>query len=173
MLREAYGVKRIILKTGKTDLRLGIDRLAAILEMDYGFDPLEEGVLYLFCGNRRDRIKGLLFEGDGYILLTKRLTQGAFQWPRDSDEAREMSRDAYERLMDGYTVESSIRNCRKIDELTEECCNYNTDSGFNLCGAYVSTESEPKKVYNEDLKSICKDLLPDENSLNAESIETA
>ena len=63
MLREAEGIKRIIIKTGKTDLRLGIDKLASLIQMDYGLDPLEKGTLFLFCGNKRDRIKGLLYEG--------------------------------------------------------------------------------------------------------------
>ena len=109
MLREAYNIKRIIIKTGKTDLRLGIDRLAVLIQMEYGLDPLEEGTLFLFCGNKHDRIKGLLYEGDGYLLLTKRLSKGVFQWPKDKAEAREMSREDFERFMDGYTVENSIR----------------------------------------------------------------
>lgn len=115
MLREAEGIKRIIIKTGKTDLRLGIDKLASLIQMDYGLDPLEKGTLFLFCGNKRDRIKGLLYEGDGYLLLTKRLSQGAFQWPRDTTEAREMSREEYGALMDGYTVEASLKMFRKLD----------------------------------------------------------
>lgn len=109
MLREAYGIKKIILKPGKTDLRLGIDKLAAMLQVKYGLDPLEEGALYLFCGNRRDRIKGLVYEGDGFVLLTKRLSTGGFEWPRSTGEALELSQEDYARLMDGYTVESSVK----------------------------------------------------------------
>ena len=45
MLKEAYGVKRIIMKTGKTDLRYGIDRLASMVRLEYGLDPL------MPCGN--------------------------------------------------------------------------------------------------------------------------
>lgn len=115
MLREAYGIKRIIIRTGKTDLRYGIDKLAALVRMEFGLEPLDEGTLFLFCGKKRDRIKGLVYEGDGFLLLTKRLTNGAFQWPRTSIEAREMSREDYGRLMDGYTVESSIKVYDRID----------------------------------------------------------
>lgn len=116
MLKEGYGVKRIILRAGKTDLRHGIDGLAAIVRLVYGMNPLEEGTLFLFCGVRRDRIKGLLYEGDGILLLTKRLSNGVYQWPRDSNEARELSREAFTRLMTGFTVESSIRTYSRIDE---------------------------------------------------------
>ena len=41
--------------------------------------------------------------------MTKRLSKGVFQWPKDKAEAREMSREDFERFMDGYTVENSIR----------------------------------------------------------------
>ena len=114
MLKEAYGIKRIIIRTGKTDLRFGIDKLAGLVTMEFGLDPLDAGTLFLFCGRRRDRIKGLVYEGDGYLLLTKRLTKGVFQWPRSESEAREMTREDYGRLMDGYTVESSIKVYSKI-----------------------------------------------------------
>ena len=115
MLREAAGISRIFIRTGKTDLRYGIDRLASIIQVEYGLDPLEEGSMFLFCGNKADRIKGLLYEDGGYLLLTKRLTEGAFQWPRNISEAREMSRSDFELLLDGYKVESSIRVYRKKD----------------------------------------------------------
>ena len=116
MLRDGYGktFERVVIRMGKTDLRFVIDKLVALLEMEYGIDPMDEGTVYLFCGTRLDRIKGLTYEGDGYVLLTKRLTRGAFQWPRNADEAREMSQDDYERLMGGYTVESSIKSFTRI-----------------------------------------------------------
>lgn len=123
MLKDGYGktFKRAIIRMGKTDLRLGIDKLAALLEMEYGIDPMDEGTVYLFCGTRLDRIKGLTYEGDGYVLLTKRLTSGTFRWPRNDDEAREMSQDDYERLMGGYTVESQVKSFPRIErEETEK-----------------------------------------------------
>lgn len=109
MLRDFKSFKRVILAAGKTDLRRGMDGLKAIIQLKYGLDPLEPGTLFLFCGTRRDRIKGLLFEGDGYLMLTKRLSDGVYQWPRDTDEALSLDYDAFRRLMDGFTVESSIR----------------------------------------------------------------
>ena len=109
MLKDFPSFNRVILAAGKTDLRRGIDGLKAIVQLKYGLNPLEPGTLFLFCGTRRDRIKGLVFEGDGYLLLTKRLSDGAYQWPRDTEEALALDPDAFHRLMDGFTVESSIR----------------------------------------------------------------
>lgn len=106
MLKEAQGVKRFILKTGKTDLRYGIDRLASIIRMEYGLEPLEEGTLFLFCGGRKDRIKCMLYESDGFLLITKRLTEGSFLWPANENEVREMTGENFRKLLGGYEIES-------------------------------------------------------------------
>ena len=91
MLREAYGIKRLVIRTGRTDLRYGIDRLCSIVRTECGFNPREEGVLYIFCGTRNDRLKALVFEGDGFVLLTKRLLKGMeFKWPRSQTQALEI-----------------------------------------------------------------------------------
>ena len=109
MLKEAYGIKRLIIRTGKTDLRFGIDRLCAIVRTEYGLNPREEGTLYIFCGTRNDRLKALVFEGDGFVLLTKRLLKGMeFKWPRSQTQALEIPAETYMELMNGCEVESSI-----------------------------------------------------------------
>lgn len=101
MLAEATGVKRIILACGRTDLRKGIDGLAQLIGTKYDLNPFEKDVLFLFCGCRADRIKGLLWEGTGFLLLYKRLEDGAFSWPRTPQEAAELTRDQYQMLMQG------------------------------------------------------------------------
>lgn len=108
MFKDAR-VERIIIATGRTDLRRGIDGLATLVRLNYGINPLD-GTLFLFCGTKRDRIKGLLFEGDGFCLVYKRLTDGVFQWPRTADEARDISPEQFRRLMDGFSIESSIHH---------------------------------------------------------------
>ena len=72
--------------------------------MYYQLDPFSN-TLFLFCGRRRDRIKGLYWEGNGFILLYKRLESGSFQWSRNSAEAQELSRQQYRWLMEGLSVE--------------------------------------------------------------------
>lgn len=109
MLKEAGGINKVIIVCGKTDLRRGADGLASVIRYNYGLEPLEEGTLFLFCGIRRDRMKAILWEGDGMLLLTKKLNHGShFCWPRDSREARDISIEQYRRLLDGFTIDSSI-----------------------------------------------------------------
>ena len=112
MLKELAGVKRIVVVTGKTDLRRGIPGLSALVRLSYGRNPLEIGTLFLFCGNRRDRIKGLILEDDGWLMLVKRVSDGVFQWPRNSQEARDITPEQFALLMDGFTLEGTIRPVR-------------------------------------------------------------
>ena len=67
-------------------------------------DPFAN-TLFLFCGRRRDRIKGLYWEKDGFILLYKRLEQGAYQWPRSESEVKTLTPQQYRWLMEGLKIE--------------------------------------------------------------------
>lgn len=89
---------------GYTDLRRGIDGLAGMVQSQFCLDPFQNA-LFLFCGRRRDRIKGLYWEGDGFVLLYKRLESGSFQWPRNGEEARQLTAQQYRWLMEGLSVE--------------------------------------------------------------------
>ena len=60
LTKEGITFSKIILAVGRCDLRKGIDGLATVVRLKYGLDPLEKDTLFLFCGTRRDRIKGLL-----------------------------------------------------------------------------------------------------------------
>ena len=69
MLNDAHGFKKIYIATGYADLRRGIDGLAAIIRFQFDLDPFDRNTLFLFCGRRCDRIKAILREGFGFILL--------------------------------------------------------------------------------------------------------
>ena len=90
--------------TGKSDLRKGIDGLAEIIQGKLKLDPFNQA-LFLFCGTRRDRIKGLLWENDGFLLLYKRLDNGTFRWPRNETEARELTEQEVRWLLEGLEIE--------------------------------------------------------------------
>ena len=116
MIKEGNGIKRVILFCGRVDLRRGINGLSSLIRLSYGLDPLEEGTLFLFCGVRKDRIRGLLFEGIGFCIFTLRLSNGRFCWPNTPDEAKDITLEQYRRLMEGFPIESSIKSYVKKEE---------------------------------------------------------
>ena len=76
MLNDLTGVTHIYIACGYTDLRRGIDGLAAIVQHEFQLDPTDAGSIFLFCGRRPDRIKALLYEG-GWIFTS---LQTIIQW---------------------------------------------------------------------------------------------
>lgn len=116
MLKEADGFKHIYLATGKTDLRKGQDRLLMMIQNEFKLNPFEPGNIYLFCGTRSHVIKALVFEEDGFVLLTKRLIRGRYQWPRNRREVLDLTKEQYHNLLDGFTVEqrSTIEKLKEI-----------------------------------------------------------
>ena len=83
-------VQNYYIACGYTDMRKQIDGLAALVQTQFG-QEMDETSLYLFCGRRADRIKALYWDGTGYILLYKRLTEKRFQWPRNESELKKLT----------------------------------------------------------------------------------
>jgi transposase len=104
MLNDFTQAEHVYIACGYTDLRRGIDGLAGLVQEQFRLDPFTN-TLFLFCGRRRDRIKALYWEGDGFVLLYKRLETGSYQWPRTNEEAQEISPQQYRWLMEGLAVE--------------------------------------------------------------------
>ena len=103
MLNDFSGAK-VFLACGYTDLRRGIDGLATIIEQQFHLDPCTDA-LFLFCGRRTDRIKALYWEGDGFLLLYKRLENGKFSWPRNEQEVRDLTYEQYIWLFQGLSID--------------------------------------------------------------------
>jgi transposase len=101
MLEDVAEIRRVVLACGYVDLRKGIDGLSMIIGYKYKQNPFEKGTLFLFCGKRTDRIKGLLWMGNGFLLLYKRFEDGRLSWPRNSQEAAELTEEQFHYLMMG------------------------------------------------------------------------
>jgi transposase len=78
MFAQLPAVVRVFLCTKPTDMRKGFDGLQGMVREYLGQDPLS-GHLFLFLNRRRDRIKILLWERDGWVIWYKRLEAGTFQ----------------------------------------------------------------------------------------------
>ena len=73
MLGDISVVTELYVVCGYTDMRKSIDGLCTIIRDQLHMEPDHSSALYLFCGKRSDRIKALLHESDGFVLLYKRL----------------------------------------------------------------------------------------------------
>ena len=104
MLSDFTGTEKVYIACGYTDLRKGIDGLATLVQSQFQLDPFTN-TLFLFCGRRKDRIKALYWEGNGFVLLYKRLESGSFQWPRNGEEVRKLTAQQYRWLMEGLQID--------------------------------------------------------------------
>ena len=104
MLKEFAEKTEVFIITGYTDMRKGIDGLATIVQGKLALDPFNKS-LYLFCGRSASKLKGLLWEGDGFLLLQKRLENGRFRWPRSTEEARALSPQEIRWLLEGLEID--------------------------------------------------------------------
>lgn len=99
------GPERVYLACGSTDLRKSIDGLAALISQAFRLDPFAP-CLYVFCNRRRDKLKMLLWDHNGFWLYYRRLERGSFQWPSEPQEATVLvSRRQLQWLLDGLSIE--------------------------------------------------------------------
>ena len=104
MIGDISQAKNIYIVCGYTDMRKSIDGLSAIVQHNFKLGVFS-GSLFLFCGKRCDRIKALLWEEDGFVLLYKRLENGKYKWPRNSEEAKLITKQEFRWLMEGLSIE--------------------------------------------------------------------
>lgn len=103
----------VYLCTAPTDMRKGFDSLAALVTGYLGRDPLS-GDLFLFLSRSKDRIKGLLWQPDGFSLWYKRLEEGTYRLPAYPPGQTSVTLKASElaMLLDGIDLQSVRRGPR-------------------------------------------------------------
>jgi len=99
MIIPAQGL-RIVLAVRPVDFRCGHDALAGLVQNTLGLDP-HSGLIVVFRSKRMDRLKILLWDGTGLVLIYKRLGEGSFAWPRISGGVMQLTRVQFEALFDG------------------------------------------------------------------------
>ena len=85
------------------DFRKSINGLAALVEHELGCDPFA-GAVYVFANRRRDRVKLLGWERNGFWLLHKRLESERFVWPREHARVIELSVQQLHWLLEGIDL---------------------------------------------------------------------
>ena len=100
-------VQNIFIVCGKTDMRRQIDGLATTILQEYDMNVYEDA-LFLFCGGKKDRFKALYWEGDGFILVYKRLENGRLKWPMDQNEVKELTSQQLRWLLEGLSIYQKV-----------------------------------------------------------------
>src|SRR5215207_1496105 len=91
---------RILLATQPVDFRKGAHSLAALAAEVLGADPFSGAVL-VFRSRRADRVKVLVWDGSGLVLVWKQLEGGAFRWPPVVDGVLRLTPVEFAALFDG------------------------------------------------------------------------
>lgn len=97
---------RVFVARDRVDFRKGFDGLVAIVRDQFGDDP-HSGALYLFFNARRNRLKVLVWDRNGFWLFYKRLEGGVFERINGASAKIEIDRARLAMLLDGLDTKSS------------------------------------------------------------------
>jgi len=103
MMRPPNTLTTVYLCLEPVDFRLQINGLAARVQADLVLDPLSEH-LFAFTNRRRDRVKVLYWERNGFVLWQKRLERDRFHWPRGAAQTITLSGQELNWLLDGFDL---------------------------------------------------------------------
>ena len=104
---------RIWLVAGVTDMRRGMDGLAALVQGGLGENPFS-GHLFIFRGRRGHLVKLLWWDGDGLCLFAKRLERGRFIWPQATDGSIHLSAAQLSMLLEGIDWRTPRRSAPEL-----------------------------------------------------------
>lgn len=100
---------RVLIGIDPIDFRAGINKVRALAKQFFNEDPMRQGVLFVFRNKRRSDVKFLFYDGTGFLLGHKRLSEGKLKWwPRSEREATSISSDQVIRLLHGVDPRSEF-----------------------------------------------------------------
>ena len=95
--------RQVYLACGTTDLRKSIDGLAVLVKESFELNPFSP-CLFVFCNWKRDKLKILQWEHNGFWLHYRRLERGKFEWPPADSEVVSISYREFRWLLDGLPL---------------------------------------------------------------------
>jgi transposase len=106
-----WGAVRVFVAVPPADLRKGYDGLARLARDVIDQDPLS-GHLFVFANRKRDRIKILYWDRDGYAVWMKRLERGTFRWPAPGADRVEWTGGELAAVLGGIDLNDTRRRRR-------------------------------------------------------------
>lgn len=102
---------RVWVAAGVTDMRKGMDGLAALVQTTLSENPFS-GHIFVFRGRRGDLVKLVWFDGDGMCLFAKRLERGRFVWPQAMSGTVALSAAQLSMLLEGIDWRRPVKTWR-------------------------------------------------------------
>jgi transposase len=102
---------RIYLYANPTDMRKSFNGLRGLIRQSLIGDPLS-GDVFLFINKRRNRIKLLIWDLDGYWIHYKQLERGTFTFSNSGDSAPEITRDELYMILAGIDIKQTKKRVR-------------------------------------------------------------
>lgn len=97
------GVLQVYLACGNTDMRKSINGLTTLVKEQLLLDPFTQS-LFVFCNRKRDKIKMLVWDHNGFWLCYRRLEKGHFKWPQSKTSTLTISQRELAWLLDGLSI---------------------------------------------------------------------
>ncbi|WP_313560023.1 IS66 family insertion sequence element accessory protein TnpB [Ruminiclostridium cellobioparum] len=102
----AKDATHLYISCGSTDFRKQIDGLVAMINLQFKLDPFTDRCVFIFCNKRKNSIKVLCYDNNGFILASKKLLDGMkFQWPKNAAEVKEITPQQLDWLLQGLSIE--------------------------------------------------------------------
>lgn len=112
-------ISKVYIAYGTTDFRKQIDSLCIEVKSKFHLNPYEKAA-FIFCNKKRNSIKVLCYDKNGFILAQKKLLETEkmkFQWPRNQSEMKKITREQLNWLLSGLKI--NPEKCFKEIQLTD------------------------------------------------------
>ena len=120
--RLADNAQHIVISVKLTDFRKQIDGLVAIVSTQFRLDPYSDKYIFIFCNKRKNTIRVLRYDKNGFILATKKLLDKMkFQWPSTADDVKAIDSKQLQWLLDGLEIEQKKAH-HKVDLTLKNTC---------------------------------------------------
>ena len=116
MQHIADGTDHIFLALGATDFRKQQSGLISLVALKFKLNPHSGSSVFLFCNKRHNSLRALRWDGNGFILVTKSLSEEMkFQWPKNQGEVRDINRRQLGWLLQGLQIEQKKAHLDNVD----------------------------------------------------------
>lgn len=106
-----FSKTQIYLKTGVTDMRKSINTLSIVVQGEMKLDLFSKSI-FIFCNRKRDIVKILYWDKNGFCLWQKKLEKHKFQWPESEQEVMETTEYKLQWLLKGIDLTRTHENLK-------------------------------------------------------------